>query len=68
MAFIIQAVEFGFPPHNLRTLGEKLISRHFWQGHLKAVSLGKTMWPQFWQISRALERTVIRGNWSPTMQ
>jgi len=29
-----------FAARNLRTLGEKLISRHFWQGHLKAVSSG----------------------------
>ncbi len=58
----------GLPPRNLRTLGEKLISRHFWQGHLKAVSFGKTMWPQFLQINRPLGGTAIGGNLSSTMQ
>ncbi len=51
-----------------RILGEELISRHFEHGHLKAVSFGKTMWPQFSQINRPLERMVIGENLSPTTQ
>lgn len=35
-----------------RTTGEELIFRHPWQGQRNALSLGKTMWPQFLQIKR----------------
>lgn len=47
---------------NRLTLGEKVISKHFWQGHLNAVSSGKMMWPQFSQICRPLGRTFIALN------
>jgi hypothetical protein len=60
--------ESRWPPRNLRTLGDKLISRHLGQGHRKAVSFGKTMWPQFLQINRPLERIIIGWNFPATMQ
>src|ERR1700687_3430549 len=53
---------------NRRMRGDKLTSTHFKHGHLKAVSFGKTMWPQFSQISRPLETTVIKWNSSSRTQ
>jgi hypothetical protein len=42
-----------------RIRSDKLISRHFWQGHLEAMSLGKTMGPQLSQITLPLATTAI---------
>jgi hypothetical protein len=53
---------------NRRMRGGKLTSTHFEHGHLKAVSFGKTMWPQFSQISCPLETTVIKWNSSSRTQ
>jgi hypothetical protein len=49
---------------NRRTSGEKSIATHFRQGHLKALSLGKTIWPQSSQIKRPLERAFMSRNFS----
>jgi len=51
-----------------RTLREVLIFRHFEQGHRKAVSLGKTMCPQFWQIQRSSATAFMEWNCPPTTQ
>jgi hypothetical protein len=43
-------------------LGEKSTSMHFGQGHLKALSCGKTIWPHFSQICRPLSRIRMSAN------
>jgi hypothetical protein len=52
----------------LRGALHKLTSTHFEHGHLKSVSFGKTMWPQFLQTHRPLETPVIKWNFSSTTQ
>src|SRR4029077_13653788 len=51
-----------------RMRGNKLTSTHFEHGHLKAVSFGRTIWPQFLQIKHPLKTPVIKWKSSSTTQ